>query len=160
MSKFLVKSISEIHTEQQEQKKRLEKGFKQEDIKLTKDELKQMLDVIIEDKCKYKLMGFYPEVESGGVVEDVAYPGVPESTQSEPPTEKDINEITETVYKRIVSDFRYDSNLVIATRAVKFNEDYVKGIIKECNKKLAKKAKDIAVGKSEKVSNGLFVDKV
>ena len=154
MSKYIVQSISELHQDQD----RLKKGFKQDDIKLTKDELKQLLDVTIENRCRYKLMKFY---DLDGLVEvatDSSYPGfIPEKQEIKPLTEAEINDIAENTYKQIVSDFKYDSNIVLATRAVKFNEDYVKEIVRACNKKYAAKAKRAQIGKSEMVNDVLLV---
>lgn len=146
MSKYMIKSINELHDEKKTGEK-LEKKFKDVEVSLTVDELKLMLNMMIENRSKWKLLDYYPEL-SGNKYNVTAqdYPPLMLGETIKPVEPKKLtaevlDDMAEGVFKDIISDYSYNDKVVLATRAVKpFDVAYVKSIIAQLNTKMAKKA--------------------
>lgn len=147
MAQFSIKSVNELHEEMCERDE-LSKRFKDHEVTLTKEERKQMLDITIEQRCKWPLLRHYPILNSElEVVETSNSLWVPD-IKTATITPADVNAIAEQCYKYIVSAFDTNSQLVLATRAVKFDVDYVKNIVKRVNAECVAKAKKATTDKS------------
>ncbi|MDP1908568.1 MAG: hypothetical protein Q8K85_09710, partial [Hyphomicrobium sp.] len=123
----------------------LKEDIKKADYKdpvFTKDEAQQVMDIMIEDSCMWRLYKFYPEKykEMSTVMEQpVMYSGSVASTDAvvETPTDEDLEEIADKIYRNIVETWRYNAVTLQICRKSDFSYESVLEKVKECNDEMA-----------------------
>ena len=140
MDKYVVKTIDEAFDDKEQM---FEKGSNNNTPTFTKEEAQTLLDVIIEDSSRWKLMSITESVME--VPSSPAYVEESKATAVEP-TPDQVDTVVNKVYSSIVKDWRYDPVMLQVCRKADFSKDKVRSIVSAMAKELTKNK--AGVGKS------------
>lgn len=128
--------------------------FLKEDIKksndkdpvFTKEEAQQLMDVMIKDSCMWKLREFYPEqTNSVSALMELPYSSTyntADVTIAQSPTDEELEDIADKVYRSIVKEWRYSAVTLQVCRKSDFSYESVLDKVKECNDEMTAKKED------------------
>lgn len=130
MSKFIVKSIDELHKEQRNHV--IQKSSDDKIPTFTPEESKTLLQVMVEDIATYKVGYYYPTKMQEEVASVTSYVSGEPSKQSDDitaPTEDNLADIANGIYRNIIKQWKYDPITLQICRKAKFDLAFVRAIV-------------------------------
>jgi len=118
------------------------------EVVFTKEEAQELLDIMVEDECHWKLRRFFPKAISTELVEAPiqGYQNTSDTTTPPELNAETIANLIEEIYKYIVKDWRYNAVTLQVCRKAKFSRQMVADKMVQCMEEMSQE--EAEVGKS------------